>query len=113
MLDLTGEVKLVVDFPAALSEIISESKYMEQLGFAVPELARNVALMEEKYLNLVDGLEQMLGRLYGILETLDLTEAQLMVHHIAELKRIISPGLARINWNSLGTTRGGRVTRTR
>ena len=75
---------------------------MEQLGFAVPELARNVALMEEKYLGLVDGLSQMLKRLYGIFETLDLIEIQLMETHIAELRRIISPGLTRINWNSLG-----------
>ena len=38
------EVKYLVDFDPLLSEIISETKYMEQLGFSVPELARNVAL---------------------------------------------------------------------
>ena len=38
------QLKYLVDFDPQLTEIISETKYMEQLGFSVPELARNVAL---------------------------------------------------------------------
>ena len=38
------EIKYVVDFDPKLGEIIAETKYMEMLGFSVPELARNVAL---------------------------------------------------------------------
>ena len=38
------EVHYVVDFAPELYEIITETKYMEQLGFHVPELARNVSL---------------------------------------------------------------------
>lgn len=38
------EVKYIVDFDPMLAEIVAETKYMEQLGFSVPELARNVAL---------------------------------------------------------------------
>ena len=34
----------MVDFDPKLGEIIAETKYMEMLGFSVPELARNVAL---------------------------------------------------------------------
>ena len=34
----------MVDFAPELSEIILESKYLEQAGFSIPELARNVAL---------------------------------------------------------------------
>lgn len=34
----------MVDFDPKLAEIIAETKYMEMLGFSVPELARNVAL---------------------------------------------------------------------
>ena len=33
-----------MDFAPELYEIITETKYMEQLGFHVPELARNVSL---------------------------------------------------------------------
>ena len=41
---MNTESKYVVDFDIKLAEIIAETKYMEALGFMVPELARNVAL---------------------------------------------------------------------
>ena len=34
----------VVNFDPVLAEVMSETKYLEQLGFHVPEIARNVAL---------------------------------------------------------------------
>ena len=40
----------MVDFDPVLAEIVTETKYMEQLGFSVPELARNVALQVRKQL---------------------------------------------------------------
>ena len=40
----------VINFSPVLREIINETKYLEQLGFTVPELARNVALQEDKFL---------------------------------------------------------------
>lgn len=43
-LALHPNVQYVVDFAPELGEIITETKYLEQLGFQVPELARNVAL---------------------------------------------------------------------
>ncbi|NXK51465.1 DYH10 protein, partial [Chauna torquata] len=43
-------VQFIVNFSPRLQEIIIETKYMEQLGFPVPEIARNVALQEDKYL---------------------------------------------------------------
>ena len=38
------DVKYVVDFDTKINEIVAETKYMEMLGFPVPEIARNVAL---------------------------------------------------------------------
>ena len=43
------DVQYVVDFAPELYEIITETKYMEQLGFHVPELARNVSLQVSNY----------------------------------------------------------------
>lgn len=48
----TGEksTRFTVNFSPKLREIINETKYMEHLGFPVPEIARNVALQEDKLL---------------------------------------------------------------
>jgi dynein heavy chain len=40
----------IINFSPVLKEIINETKYLEQLGFTIPELARNVALQEDKFL---------------------------------------------------------------
>lgn len=42
-------IQYVADFAPELGMIIMETKYLEQLGFQVPELARNVALQVNYY----------------------------------------------------------------
>lgn len=37
------------NFGPELKEIITESRYFEQLGFSVPEPVRNVAALQDKY----------------------------------------------------------------
>ncbi|XP_076453104.1 dynein axonemal heavy chain 10-like [Babylonia areolata] len=96
------DIKYVVDFDPKLGEIIAETKYMEMLGFSVPELARNVALQEEKYVKYVSGLSRMLHRYHSLLSSLDHAEAQLLEEHMRELRRMLRPGAKRLNWNSLG-----------
>ncbi|ESO91629.1 hypothetical protein LOTGIDRAFT_122204, partial [Lottia gigantea] len=96
------EIKYLVDFDPQLHEIIAETKYMEQLGFSVPELARNVALQEEKYIKYVDGLQNMLSRYHRLLGSLDPAEVTLLDDHMKDLRRVLRPGAKRLNWNSLG-----------
>ncbi|XP_052801261.1 dynein axonemal heavy chain 10-like isoform X3 [Mya arenaria] len=96
------EVKYLVDFDPQLGEIIAETKYMEQLGFSVPELARNVALQDEKYIKYVESLTHMLQRYNRLLASLDHAESLLLEDHVRDLRRVIRPGAKRLNWNSLG-----------
>ena len=42
-------VRYVVGFDPALADIISEVKYLDQLGFDVPPDAKTVALLEHQY----------------------------------------------------------------
>ena len=60
-----------MDFADELGEIIAETKYMESLGFQVPEIARNVALQEEKYIKYVDKLKNMLKRYHDAVSSLN------------------------------------------
>jgi len=68
------KVRYVVDFDPEITEIITETKMMENLGFSVPEIARNVALQEDKYIQYVDGLKVMLKRYHTVLHSLDHSE---------------------------------------
>uniref|UniRef100_K7FM63 Dynein axonemal heavy chain 10 n=1 Tax=Pelodiscus sinensis TaxID=13735 RepID=K7FM63_PELSI len=100
----TGEKwsHFTVNFSPKLQEVINETKYMEQLGFPIPEIARNVALQEDKFLRYTDGMKQMLEHYHKLMETLNEAEIQLLDDHIQELWRVFRSGYKRLNWNSLG-----------
>uniref|UniRef100_A0A8B9BUE2 Dynein axonemal heavy chain 10 n=1 Tax=Anser brachyrhynchus TaxID=132585 RepID=A0A8B9BUE2_9AVES len=95
-------VQFIVNFSPRLQEIITETKYMEQLGFPVPEIARNVALQEDKYLGYTNGLKNMLDHYHNLMGTLSEAETKLLDDHIQELWRVFKLGHRRLNWNSLG-----------
>ncbi|XP_010134250.1 PREDICTED: dynein heavy chain 10, axonemal, partial [Buceros rhinoceros silvestris] len=95
-------VCFIVNFSPKLQEIIIETKYMEQLGFPIPEMARYVALQEEKYLRYTNRLKNVLDRYHKLMGTLDETETKLLDDHIQELWRVFKPGHKRLNWNCLG-----------
>uniref|UniRef100_A0A8C9JGL7 Dynein axonemal heavy chain 10 n=1 Tax=Panthera tigris altaica TaxID=74533 RepID=A0A8C9JGL7_PANTA len=92
----------VINFSPALREIINETKYLEQLGFPVPELARNVALQEDKFLRYTDGIQRMLDHYHMLVGKLNEAEALLLDDHSQELIRVFRSGYKRLNWNSLG-----------
>ena len=91
-----------VNFAVELQQIITETKYLEQLGFQVPELARNVALQEDKYIFYVDGLKQTIARYHDTCASLSPSEQLLLRDQLYELQRVLRPGGKRLNWNSLG-----------
>ncbi|NXK32667.1 DYH10 protein, partial [Piprites chloris] len=91
-----------VNFSPILQEIIIETKYMEQLGLPVPEIARYVALQEDKYLRYTGRLKTMLGSYHKLMETLNEAETKLLDDYIQELWRILKSGHKRLTWNSLG-----------
>ncbi|KAG2470484.1 DYH10 protein, partial [Polypterus senegalus] len=95
-------IQYSINFAPELKEIISETKYMEQLGFSVPELARNVALQEDKFLRYIDGLQHMLNKYHGLINLINDAEVELLDEHIQEVHRVLRSGYRRLNWNSLG-----------
>ncbi|XP_033076049.1 dynein heavy chain 10, axonemal [Trachypithecus francoisi] len=101
-LTLERGVVFAINFSPALREIINETKYLEQLGFTVPELARNVALQEDKFLRYTDGIQRMLDHYHMLIGTLNEAESVLLNDHSQELLRVFRSGYKRLNWNSLG-----------
>ncbi|KAJ3224095.1 Dynein heavy chain 10, axonemal [Clydaea vesicula] len=94
--------KVLVNLKPELREIIKETKYLDKMGYMVPESALNVALQETKYYTYVESLNTMLAGYSGILELLDPIEKKLLHVHLNDLKRVMNPGFSRLNWNSLG-----------
>lgn len=94
--------EIIVNFRPELKDIIKETKYLDYLGFMVPEAALNIALQDEKYTEYVENLKTMLQSYKTIMESLEPAERKLLASHLEELKRVIKPGFTRLNWNSLG-----------
>ncbi|KAM5237710.1 dynein axonemal heavy chain 10 [Ctenodactylus gundi] len=91
-----------INFSPVLKEIINETKYLEQLGFPVPELARNVALQEDKFLRYTEGLQRLLDHYHKLMASLNPAETVLLDDHAQEMLRVFRSGYKRLNWNSLG-----------
>lgn len=77
---LPPNCEFVVNFSPELSEIIRESCYMEKLGFMVPDLARNVALQEEKFLAYCSDLNHCLNRYHTLLASLQDEVVHMYIH---------------------------------
>ncbi|NXO91605.1 DYH10 protein, partial [Certhia brachydactyla] len=91
-----------MNFSPEIQEIIIETKYMEQLGLPVPEMARYVTLQEDKYLRYTSKLKVMLDRYHKLMEMMSEAETKLLDHYIQELSRILKPGHKRLTWKSVG-----------
>ncbi|KAJ3336288.1 Dynein heavy chain 10, axonemal, partial [Gonapodya sp. JEL0774] len=100
--DVTVIENVIVNFRPELLTMMKETKYLDKLGFNVPEAALNIVLQEEKYYAYIESLSTVVASHRQVLESLDVAERKLLGSHIMELRRVIKPGLTRLNWNSLG-----------
>ncbi|NWY98958.1 DYH10 protein, partial [Loxia curvirostra] len=95
-------VGFALNFSPEILEIITETKYMEQLGLPVPEMARYVALQEDKYLRYTNKLKVMLSRYHKLMEMMNEAETKLLDQYVKELWRILKAGHKRLTWKSVG-----------
>ncbi|NWT67000.1 DYH10 protein, partial [Prunella himalayana] len=95
-------VYFALNFSPEIQDIITETKYMEQLGLPVPEMARYVALQEDKYLRYTNKLKVMLNRYHKLMDMMNEAEIKLLDHYVQELWRILKAGYKRLTWKSVG-----------
>ncbi|NXJ81835.1 DYH10 protein, partial [Trogon melanurus] len=95
-------VRFIVNFSPMLQEITIETGYMQQLGFPVPEIAKYVASLEDKYHRYTKRLKNTMDLYHKLMGTLSEAETKLLDDHIEELWRVFKPGHRRLNWKSLG-----------
>ena len=90
-----------VNFSPALLTVIREARYLDRMGFAVPEKAMNIALQEENMLKYCQLLASMLNKYHELLTSLKPMEANLLQNQLARLRCALRPGFSPLNWNSL------------
>ncbi|NXO29922.1 DYH10 protein, partial [Cisticola juncidis] len=95
-------VCFTLNFSPEIPEIITETKYMEQLGLPIPEMARYVALQEDKYLRYASKLKAMLDRYHKLMEMMNEAEIKLLDQYVQELWRILKSGYKILRWKSVG-----------
>ena len=65
-----------MNFAPELSRAIAEAKYLEKLGYSIPDLMRSIALQEDKFISFQDSLHRCLQRYHSALA--NLSEAEVM-----------------------------------
>uniref|UniRef100_A0A3P9QEA0 Dynein heavy chain tail domain-containing protein n=1 Tax=Poecilia reticulata TaxID=8081 RepID=A0A3P9QEA0_POERE len=95
-------VKYIVNFSPEIRVIISETNYLVGLGFFVPKLAENVALLESSLIRYVDDLTKLVNRYHSVMDTLSDAQVIMMTPQIQEVTKGMQHGCKRLNWNSLG-----------
>jgi dynein heavy chain len=97
-----GEGRISVNFHEDLSHLIRETRYLDRMGFKIPEVALNVTLQEDKYQMCVDGINLMLSSYYSVMDSLNPVERELLSERAKGLRASLNPGFTPLNWNSLG-----------
>lgn len=93
---------VIVNFSPALAQLIREARYLDRMGFSIPEAALNVALQEAKYRKAAEALRALLASHAAAAAGLSTADRNLLKGRIASLDHVLEPGLTRLNWSSLG-----------
>lgn len=88
------------NFASGLIIVIRESKYLDRLGFDIPESALNVTLQEEKYHQHIQELTLMLKHYDSLLFALTPVEKHLLRIQLEDLREVLRVGFSPLNWNS-------------
>ena len=97
-----GAARIVVSFHDDLTALIRETRYLDRMGFTIPETALNVTLQEDKYHTYVESLRGMLDHYHSVLDMLTAAEKKLLATRATKLERALDPGFNVLNWSSLG-----------
>ena len=77
------KLRYLVNFEPELVELAYEAKQLEQMGFHIPELTRNLALQLDKYLDARYRLQDMVDRYHKLMDSLDAAEVGLSMRGYA------------------------------
>ena len=77
------------------SALLRESRYLDRMGFAIPETTLKVALQEDKFNACRQALYEMLQRVLAAVDRLAAMERSLFSEKLRELRAVLDPGTTR------------------
>ncbi|XP_010769910.1 dynein heavy chain 10, axonemal-like, partial [Notothenia coriiceps] len=99
---LQGGVRYIVNFAPELREMISEAYHLELQDHALPDLAKIIALQEDKFIRYVNDLRKMINRYHSVMDSLSDAQSIMLEQHITAVEEEMQFGCKRLNWTSLG-----------
>lgn len=58
--------RIGLNFHTDLTQLIRETRYLDRMGFTIPDIALNVTLQENKYHQCLEGLNRMIDNYYQV-----------------------------------------------
>ena len=89
-----------VNFAHDLKMIIKESRFLDKMGFRIPDAALNMTLQEVRYLDISRSLNAKLHDYDNVLKSLKPVEKTVLKVYIDELNASIKVGFYPLNWTS-------------
>ena len=81
-----------------LEEQRKKNVFGQDLGFTVPEVARNMSLQEGKLTGIAADLKRMLDKYHMAVDGLREAEEELMIPELQETQKALNPGHSRLTW---------------
>ena len=93
--------KLYVNFDHQILELMKEAKCLRRLGHEIPESAKMVLMMEDKYKHHYNLLSYALSEYERVMNDVPDILRPLLKPHMEELQSVINPGLVTLTWTSM------------
>ncbi|XP_012272400.1 dynein heavy chain 10, axonemal [Orussus abietinus] len=81
-----------------------QAELLEQLGFELPKIARDVGIQKDRLQEDMENAEKIIKQYNEIVDKLDRADISLLKRTLQNIEMHIQPGLTRFNWYSLGIT---------
>ncbi|XP_070520949.1 dynein axonemal heavy chain 10 [Cardiocondyla obscurior] len=95
------QLRFEINFDWEVFKVIREAEVMEQLGFELPAIIRDVGIQKNRLRADIDITTKMISEYTNILDMLDKADIQLLKETLQDVEKHIQPGVTRFNWNSL------------
>jgi len=95
------QLRFHLNFNWEMFDVIREAELMEQLGFELPMILRDIGVQKNRLRADLYAIEKVIDRYNNMLETLEKADVQLLKQTLQDVEKHIQPGVTRFNWNSL------------